>query len=424
MSSSIRTYPIQRMSALTSIWQSVQTGSWVTAERVRAYSLILIALVTICAGIGFSRLDTWVDDSGKPIGTDFTNTYAAGVLAQGGLAARAYDPVVQHAVEKAMFDRSDIPLFTWNYPPFFFAIAALVAFLPYGWALLAWVAASLSTYLLTMRAILPRPETLLLALAFPASFVNIGHGQNGFLTAALIGGALHFMPSRPWLAGLLIGLLVYKPHFGLMIPLCLMADRRWITFIAAGCCVIVLSALSVAIMGADIWMAFLQSTDVTQKLVFESGTTGWEKFQSVFSAIRAWHGSLVLAYSAQAMLTLTLAISLSWLWTSKTAYELKASALATASLLATPYALDYDMVVLAVSIAFFVRHGLAYGFRDYEITVLAVTWIVPLIARTAGGVTLIPLGLIAMLMLFAITIRRALYDTGMLPISWRAVAQA
>ena len=411
-------------SALTSIWQSVRTGCWVTADRIRAYSVILISLVTIFVGIGFTRLDSWVDDSGKPIGTDFTNTYAAGILAQEGLAASAYDPVVHHAVEKAMFDRSDIPLFTWNYPPFFFAIAALVAFLPYGWALMAWVAASLLTYLLTMRAILPRPETLLLALAFPASFVNIGHGQNGFLTAALIGGALHLLPRRPWLAGVLIGLLVYKPHFGLMIPLCLMADRRWITFISAGCCVIVLSALSVAVMGVDIWKAFLQSTDVTQKLVFESGATGWEKFQSIFSAIRAWHGSLLLAYSAQAILTLTLAISLSWLWTRNVAYELKASALATASLLATPYALDYDMVLLAVSIAFFVRHGLAHGFREYEITVLAATWIVPLIARTAGGVTLMPLGLIVMLMLFAITMRRALYDTGTAPIWRRVIAQA
>ena len=32
--------------------------------------------------------------------------------------------------------------------------------------------------------------TLLLALAFPAVFVNLGHGHNGFLTAALIGFAL------------------------------------------------------------------------------------------------------------------------------------------------------------------------------------------------------------------------------------------
>jgi hypothetical protein len=45
----------------------------------------------------------------------------------------------------------------------------------------------------------------------PAAFIIIGHGQNGFLTAALLGGALHLLDRRPWLAGLLIGGLAYKP---------------------------------------------------------------------------------------------------------------------------------------------------------------------------------------------------------------------
>lgn len=412
------------MSGFAPFWQHVRTGAWVTAERMRAYSIILIAVVTITAGVGISRLDSWVAEDGKPIGTDFTNTYAAGVLAHEGRAADAYDPVVHHETEKAIFDRDDVPLFTWNYPPYFFAVAALVAFFPYGWALLLWVAVSLSAYLAAIRAILPRPETWLFALAFPASFVNIGHGQNGFLTAALMGGALHVLPRRPWLAGFLIGCLIYKPQFGLLIPLCLMADRRWTTIMAAALSVGALTALSVAILGVDIWKAFLQSTDITQRLVFESGTTGWEKFQSVFSAVRAWHGSLFAAYGAQTVLALALAIALAWLWTSKAAYDLKASALATASLLATPYALDYDMVVLAVSIAFFIRHGLAHGFRDYEISVLAAAWIVPLFARTLGGLTTIPFGLIVMLLLFAITMHRAAADTGLRFILRRSVAQA
>lgn len=412
------------MSGFAPIWQQIRTGGWVTVARMRAYSIILIAVVTITAGIGISRLDSWVAADGKPIGTDFTNTYAAGVLVHQGRAADAYDPVLHHATEKAIFERDDVPLFTWNYPPYFFAVAALVAFVPYAWALFLWVAVSLSAYLATIRLILPRPETWLYALAFPASFVNIGHGQNGFLTAALMGGALHVMPRRPWLAGFLIGCLVYKPQFGLLIPLCLMSDRRWTTIAAAALSVTALTALSVAVLGIDIWKAFLHSTDVTQRLVFESGTTGWEKFQSVFSAVRAWHGSLVAAYTAQTVLALLLAVSLAWLWTSKAAYDLKASALATASLLATPYALDYDMVVLAVSIAFFARHGLAHGFRDYEISVLAAAWTVPLFARTLGGLTSVPFGLIVMLLLFAITIHRAAADNGLRVIPRRSVAQA
>ena len=105
----------------------------------------------------------------------------------------------------------------WHYPPFFFAVAFLVASLPYALGLALWLAASFAAYLAAILAILPRPETLLIAAAFPAVFVNIGHGQNGFLTAALLGGALLLLDRRPWLAGVMIGLLAYKPQFGAMI---------------------------------------------------------------------------------------------------------------------------------------------------------------------------------------------------------------
>ena len=82
---------------------------------------------------------------------------------------------------------------------------SLVAAVPYAWGLAVWLVASFAAYLATLRAILPRPETLLVAAAFPAVFINVGHGQNGFLTAALLGGALHWLDRKPWLAGILIG---------------------------------------------------------------------------------------------------------------------------------------------------------------------------------------------------------------------------
>jgi hypothetical protein len=105
-----------------------------------------------------------------------------------------------------------------------------------------------------------------------------------------------------------------------------------------------------------------------------------------------------------------LAASLAWLWQSDAAFELKAAGLATASLLATPYVLDYDLVVLAVAIAFFVKHGLSRGFRDYEISLLAAAWIVPLLSRGIAGVAGIPLGLLVMLALYVFTVRRAVLD--------------
>ena len=74
------------------------------------------------------------------------------------------------------------------------------------------------------------------------------------------------------------------------------------------------------------------------------------------------------------------------------------------------YLLDYDPIVLAVAIAFFACHGLSRGFHDYEISLLAAAWMVPLISRGLAGATGIPLGLLVMLALNIFTLRRAVRD--------------
>ena len=391
---------------------------------MRAYSLILLGLSVLVFAGWIAVSDGLIDRNGQPIGTDFSNVYAAGTLTWQGRSADAYEPALQHAAEKAMFDGRDVPFYGWHYPPFFFAIAALVAAVPYAWGLAIWLAASFAAYLAAIRAILPRGETLLVAAAFPAVFVNVGHGHNGFLTAALLGGALHWLDRRPWLAGVLIGLLAYKPQFGILIPIALVAGGRWRTIGAAAATVAALVAISFALLGSGIWHAFADSMNFTQTVVLEQGGTGWQKIQSIFSAVRAWGASVPVAYAAQATLFAALAATLAWLWHSDAAFELKAAALALGSLLATPYVLDYDLVVLAVAIAFFARHGLRHGFRDFEISLLAAAWIVPLLSRSVAGVTFVPLGLLVELALYAFVLRRAALDHASHAVGAHRVAQA
>ena len=392
------------------IWQSMRSGTWLTAARARGYSLILLVICAL-AVIGWVAVSPGlIDPNGKPVGTDFSNVYAAGTLTWQGRPADAYDPALQHHAEKAIFGGRNVPFYGWHYPPFFFAVAFLVAALPYSLGLALWLVASFAAYLATMRAILPRSETLLIASAFPAVFINVGHGQNGFLTAALLGGALCLIDRKPWLAGVLIGLLAYKPQFGVLIPIALIASQRWSSSVAAAATIAALVALSFVTLGGDVWHAFRDSMNFTQTVVLEQGNTGWEKIQSVFSAARNLGATVHTAYAIQIALGLSLAATVAWLWRSDVAFELKASALATASLLATPYVLDYDLVVLAIAIAFFARHGFAHGFRDYEISILAAAWIVPLLSRGIAGVTGIPLGLIAMIALYSLTLHRALSD--------------
>jgi hypothetical protein len=265
---------------------------------------------------------------------------------------------------------------------------------------------------------------VLVAAAFPAVFVNVGHGQNGFLTAALLGGALHWLDRRPWLAGVLIGLLAYKPQFGVLIPIALLAGGRWRSIGAAAATVAALAAISFALLGGGVWQAFADSMNFTQTVVLEQGGTGWQKIQSVFSAVRSWGASVPVAYAVQGSLLAMLAATLAWLWHSNAAFELKAAALALGSLLATPYVLDYDLVVLAVAIAFFARHGLRHGFRDFEISMLAAAWIVPLLSRSIAGVSYIPLGLLVELTFYAFVLRRAALDRAGIAVGAQGVAQA
>ena len=105
-----------------------------------------------------------------------------------------------------------------------------------------------------------------------------------------------------------------------------------------------------------------------------------------------------------------LALSTAWLWRVGAPLALRASALIVASLLATPYVLDYDMIVLGPAIAWFAAHGLERGFLSWEKSALALAFLAPLIARSIADAALVPVGLIAMTVLYATIIRRARHD--------------
>ena len=397
----------------------LRSGDWLTRERIR---LIGVALL-MASAIGFLYLvltaHGGIDLQGRPLGTDFSNVYAAGTYANDGNAAAAFDPARQFARERAIFGEAT-QFYGWHYPPYFLFVAAALALLPYGVALAVWQAVTLGLYLLVIRAIIsPSPRTaekgdhflwLLLALAYPAVLINVGHGQNGFLTAALFGGALVLLDRRPLAAGILFGLLVYKPQYGVMIPIVLAAGGRWKCFAAATVTVALLTVATTLTFGPSVWHAFLASTEFTRTVVLEQGNTGWHKIQSVFAWARMWGSPIPLAYILQGSVIVALAAALVWLWRSAAAYPLKAAALCLATVLATPYSFDYDMMVLAPAIAFLAVDGIMRGFGPWEKTMLAALWLVPLVARSVAETSLIPLSVPAMLAVFVMVLRRAASD--------------
>jgi alpha-1,2-mannosyltransferase len=396
--------------------EALRAGTWLTRERVRLVALMLLAAALLGAVFVVVTSDGRNDRFGRPLGTDFANVYAAGTYVLDGEAAAPFDPELQHRREGLIFG-PETPFFGWHYPPFFLGLAALLATLPYWLALLVWQGATLALYLWAMRGAVGNelakdPLWLPLALAFPAVFINLGHGHNGFLTAALMTGALLQLDRRPWLAGVLFGLLAYKPQFGLLIPLVLAVSGRWRVFAAAAATVAVLALAVTFAFGMDVWTAFLASTKFTRTIVLEQGDTGWHKIQSVFSVVRMWGGGIGLAYAAQGVVTLAVAGALAWLWRGSSAFPLKAAALLIGTVLATPYVLDYDLMLLAPAIAFLAADGANRDYARYEKTALAALWLVPLVARGVAQVTLLPLAVPVMLFTFALLLHRAMTEYG------------
>jgi hypothetical protein len=400
----------------------LRCGAWLTRERMRLVAFAVLAATLLGIGFLIVTSDGLNDRFGRPLGTDFSNVYAAGTYVLGGEPAAPFDPARQYAREQAIFGAAT-PFYGWHYPPFFLGLAALLALMPYGLALALWQGVTLVLYLLSIRAILPDDHIgkgegksyhlwLLLALAFPAVFINLGQAHNGFLTAALIGAALCQLDRRPIVAGVLFGLLAYKPQFGLLIPLVLIASGRWRAFAAAAATVAVLALAVTLAFGAEVWSAFLASTHFTRTIVLEQGGTGWFKIQSVFAWVRMWGGGIALAYVMQGGVTLAIAGTLSWLWRGRAAFPLKAAGLAIGCVLATPYSLDYDLMLLAPAIAYLAADGLQRGFGAYEKTVLAALWIVPLVARSVPQVSCVPLAVPLMLLAFVLLLRRTgLFET-------------
>jgi alpha-1,2-mannosyltransferase len=438
--------------------QTLRSGDWCTRERMRFVATMLIIVSVASLLFLVVTAHDGIDRQGRPIGTDFSNVYAAGTHVLDGHPDAPFDPPTQYAREQVIFGKTT-PFYGWHYPPYFLFIATALAKMPYGLALTVWQTSTIALYLLMMWAIgTPLRDArsahldsiatdvgaesrknsasaagsrisdnrsaaagmthdsgmthgwLLLALAYPAVLVNIGHGQNGFLTAALLGGALVLLDRRPIIAGILIGLLVYKPQFGLMIPLALIAAGRWRTFAAATSTVAVLTLATTVAFGPQIWHAFLLSTKFSRTVVLEQGNTGWQKIQSVFSWARMWGAPIPLAYALQGTLTIALGAAIVRLWRSATPPALKSAALCVAAILATPYSLDYDMMVLAPAIAFFAADGITRGFGPWEKTGLAALWLAPLVTRGIAQATLIPLGVPAMLATFVLLLRRAELD--------------
>jgi hypothetical protein len=384
-------------------------ADWLNAKRVRAWCLILFAVNVLGFAIWIGLSHGLIDHAGKPLGTDFMSFYAASKLALTGQAAQAWNPYAHQAAQDAIFGRQ-LGYWAFFYPPAYLLVCAPLALMPYGLSLFAWLAGTTAAAVLLARQWLKQQAAatigLIPLLAFPALWINIGNGQNAALTTALFLGGCLLLDRRPVIAGLILGLLIIKPQLGLALPFILIASGRWKTFIAAGVSAAGLSFAAWLLVGTEGYLAFLHNSELA-RTTLEQGLVAPARMQSLFAALMLWKSPLWLAYGAQILLALGVIVSACFIIRRHRPDHFALSALmVSATLLMTPFMLDYDLLLSTIPLGWLIMSGLKDGFRPWEKIMALVVFVLPLFARSLALNLHLPLAPLVLLVFYGIVARR------------------
>ena len=335
--------------------------------------------------VWFAAFLTWLALGGGVApwkGADFVGFWVPATLAAEGQAAAISDPVLLRALQESVKGQAPWYL-AWPYPPTYLLILLPLGFLPYWWAFAAWEGAAFAVYWLAMRPIAGR-DGLLLAIAFPGVWIGIVNGHAEFMLAGILGAALVRLDTNRLAAGVLIGLCAIKPHLFVLVPVALASARQWRVVSVAAMTVAAMAALSAVALGPQPWRAFFGEVIGLAHGVGSPQGGGFysiaTKQQSVF-AYAAAIGSAQLALASQAVVTVGAAGAVALSWRAGGGLDRRAMTRVCGTLLATPYLFDYDLALLAVPIALVARRAMKDGWRAWEMTLLALLWILPSTAR-------------------------------------------
>ncbi|WP_407529085.1 glycosyltransferase family 87 protein [Methylobacterium oryzisoli] len=380
-------------------------GRILQAPDLAAVALGLAVLLPILLAY-YRPAEGWLDVTGHPIGRDFINNWVGPRLAFSGRLATLFDLSGYHAALGQEFG-TPLPFHNWGYPPFTLILLRPLALLPYGVALGLWTLGLFAVFAaVTLSPVPPerRMRALLLLALAPACLINAVGGQNGFLTAALFLGGLMALDRRPVLAGILFGLLTFKPHLGLILPFALVALGAWRTILAAATSALVLVAVSLAAFGIEPWQQYVTATSGFQYGLLDHYEGFFTTMMiSVCAAARSFGLPTAPAFALQAAVTLPVLAATVYAVRETRDPLKRATVLAAAVPLMTPYAFNYDLTALSAVIVWrvFVRPEAAP-----ERVVVWLAWVTPALSMQFGllGIGFAPVPLLAF---FALAVREA-----------------
>lgn len=284
---------------------------------------------------------------------DFVNYWMAARLTLDGqhLDLFAQDSYFQHL--QRVFG-PDPEVRNWSYPPHFLLLLWPLGWLDYEPAMVLFLLLTLALFIAAAwvfrREYAPQSDWRILTLTILSfGMMMLNTAQNGFLTAALMLFGLAWRKQRPMLAGFALALLTVKPQLGLLIPVLLVAERRWATVAWAAAWTFGLIALSTLVFGASSWSAYATDTLAYQRDVM----TIWQgpflqMMPGIFGSVRALGYLSDTAFAAQWPISVAGAALLTCLVCTESDEVRRAFLAVAGAFIISPYAFNYDMGALAV----------------------------------------------------------------------------
>ena len=337
---------------------------------------------------------------------DFTNLWAGTLMALRGNVAYLFD-VEAYRQELRLILSPLLPNQEWSYPPSILLFGLPFAGLPIFVAYILWTLGTLFLLFLATKPLDLPWWVRLLVVVSPAAVIDVVFGQNGALTTALLLSGLLLAPSRPIIAGILLGLLTVKPQLGVLVPFCLLASGNYRAILSAVVTALFLVIVTGLLFGFDVWLLFLTETRPLMTAILEAPFPQGYQMNAVtfFVLARSWGLGLAASYALQLVASVVAIAVTLWLWRRKTSVDHRSKACLTAllTLIAMPYGYSYDTIALNVAIAYFF-----FNYRGLLIF-LGIAWLYPLFNHHVAGLVM-PLGVLIPTGLAVCMITRILRD--------------
>jgi alpha-1,2-mannosyltransferase len=324
-------------------------------------------------------------------GIDYMVYWRAARAAMAGDFALLADPAAFTAQISEQFHAwlsRPLPLFPWMYPPHFLLILTPFALLPFALSYAVFQVASFAAAVAAGCCFWAGPSgrwalwAVGLALS-PAASINVIAGQNAFLTLALLLAGMGLLGRSDFVAGLILGLLSYKPQFAIMVAVALLAARHWRALAGAIVSTSFAIVLSAATFGFAPWRDWLGHT-LPGALMGGAGDLAWSNAGrlwglSVWACATALGAPDWLANAAQGA-GILLGIVCTWIaFCGAFGRDRRMAVLLTATLIAAPHVSPYDLVLLAAVVLLLYRDMLDGIAIMPGLSLLLLPWSAPLV---------------------------------------------